>query len=469
MPPTLALSIFLVLLLALLYFDPEWESCTALALWVPLIWLFFAGSRLPSQWLGVGNGGGAAQNLEEGNPLDAAIFSLLILVAIGILLLRSFNWRDFFSRNLALMALLSFALISVVWSDFPFVAFKRWFRDLGYYLVILVAVSDPRPLDAVRTVLRRLCYVLIPLSILLDKYFPDLSKQYETWTGVGYFAGATTSKNMLGVLCLISGIFFFWDTVARWPDRKERRTKLIIFVNVIFFAMSVWLLNVSDSATCNVCITIGCLVILAAHTGWNRRHPGFLKVLIPATFFLYLLLAFGFDMNGQMAQQVGRNSTLTDRTAIWATALGMHTNPIIGTGYDSFWLGPRITEFWRRSDTTVIEAHNGYLEAYLNLGLAGDFLLVVFLIASYRTIWKKFKVSNCLASLGLAMWIVTIFYNMTEAAALKGSLTWIVFTMVAVEVSQRAEDRVRSATEVEGAGAPTRFLRPPLEVARQRR
>ena len=48
---------------------------------------------------------------------------------------------------------------------------------------------------------------------------------------------------MLGVLCLISGLFFFWDTVTRWPERKERRTKRIILVNVAFIAMTLWLLH----------------------------------------------------------------------------------------------------------------------------------------------------------------------------------------------------------------------------------
>ena len=99
--------------------------------------------------------------------MDRTIYSALILLAIGILMSRSFKWGSFFSRNLALMAFLSFALLSVFWSDFPFVAFKRWFRDFGNYLVILVVLSDPRPLEAVRTLLRRFCYLLIPLSVLL--------------------------------------------------------------------------------------------------------------------------------------------------------------------------------------------------------------------------------------------------------------------------------------------------------------
>ena len=202
---------------------------------------------------------------------------ILILLAIGILISRSFKWSDFFARNLALIAFLSFALLSVMWSDFPFVAFKRWFRDLGNYLVILVALSDPQPLEAVRTVLRRLCYLLIPLSILLVKYYPEIGKQYDQWTGIAMYAGATTSKNMLGVLCLVSGLFFFWDTVTRWSDRKERQTKRIILVNGAFLAMTLWLLNLSNSATSRVCLVLGCLVIAAVHSKAFRRRPGFLK------------------------------------------------------------------------------------------------------------------------------------------------------------------------------------------------
>ena len=142
MSPSLALYLWFFLLVALLCFDPARDSRVSAAVWIPVVWLFIVGTRLPSQWLG-GHVGQAAQALEEGNPLDRAVSSLLILLAIGVLTQRSFRWEAFFSKNLALTAFLSFALLSVIWSDFPFIAFKRWFRDLGNYLVILVPFSDP--------------------------------------------------------------------------------------------------------------------------------------------------------------------------------------------------------------------------------------------------------------------------------------------------------------------------------------
>lgn len=466
MPPTLALSLWLILFLALLWFDPAKESGTSPAMWVPVIWMVIVGSRLPSQWLGF-QVGTTAQAFEEGNPLDRAVFFVLILLAIAILLARSFRWGGFLGRNLALVAFVTFSLLSVLWSDFPFVAFKRWFRDLGNYVVILVVLSDPRPLNAVRTLLRRLSYFLIPLSVVLVKYFPQTGRGYDQWTGVAFYNGATTSKNMLGAACVVSGLFFFWDTVTRWSDRKEPRTKRIILVNLALLAMALWLLNLASSATSLVCLVIGCLVLAAAHSRRFKRHPGFLKALIPSSFFLYLMLAYGLDMNGALAGAVGRDPTLTDRTLIWKFLLNMHTNPIVGTGYDSFWLGPRLQSIWALFGQ-LNEAHNGYLEVYLNLGAIGLVLLVGFLIASYRTICKRITSSSALASLSLAVWTIMLFYDITESA-FRGGLLWIIFLLGAIAVPGLVEEQTPHVGALENAEAIGRFFSVPLETADSKR
>jgi O-antigen ligase len=434
MSPSLALLVWFMLLLALLRFDPAKEPGISVALWVPLIWLFIIGSRLPSQWFG-GQVGQVAAALEEGNALDRNIFSILILLAIGILISRSFKWGDFFAHNFALMTLLSFGLLSVLWSDFPFVALKRWFRDLGLYLVLLVVLSDPHPLEAVCTLLRRLSYLLIPLCILLIKYYPSIGKEYDSWTGMAFYVGATTSKNMLGVLCLISGLFFFCDTLTRWCERKERLTRRILIVNVSFIAMTLWLMHMSSSATSRLCMVLGCVVIVVAHSKTARNHPALLKVLIPLGICLYLVLVFGLgvDINAVVAEAVGRDPTLTDRTLIWKTLLSMHTNPLIGTGYESFWLGSRLLKVWESDVGRINEAHNGYLQTYLQLGIIGLSILSSFLIASYRTICRRFESLSSLGLLGLALWTVLMFYNVTEAS-FQGGLLWLTFFLVAIDL-----------------------------------
>jgi exopolysaccharide production protein ExoQ len=466
MPPSLALGIWLFLLLALLYFDRAKERGNSLALWVPVIWLFFVGSRLPSQWLG-GQVGTLAQAYEESDPLNGSIFLALILVAIAILTSRSFRWGDFFTRNMFFMAFLIFALVSVFWSDSPFVTFKRWFRDLGACLVMLVVLSDRNPLEGVRTVLRRFCYLVIPLSVLLAKYYPELGRGYDPWTGAPMFTGAMENKNLLGVGCLVSGIFFFWDTVIRWSARAEGRTKRILLVNTAFICMTVWLLYHANSATSNVCLAIGSFVIVVAATKAVKRHPTFFKVLIPTCFCLYVILAYWFNANAYLVGAVGRNPTLTDRTFIWETLLNMKTNPVVGTGYRSFFLGERLHQFWL-THPGINEAHNGYLDIYLNLGMVGLVLFLGYLAGCYRTIWKRFGSSQPLALLGLAIWTITLFYNITEAAFDCG-LLWLILMLAGISLSRVGEDQARSVAVFKNAGAGEQLSGVPLVTAGLRR
>src|SRR5262245_58032928 len=135
--------------------------------------MFFLGSRPPALWIGFSSAPDATQALEQGNPLDRTIFSLLTLLAFSILVSRSFPWRKFFAQNIALASFVAFGLLSVAWSDFPLATFKKWFRDVGIYMVVLVVLSDPHPFQAVRSVLRRVCYLLVSLSIVLIKYYPN--------------------------------------------------------------------------------------------------------------------------------------------------------------------------------------------------------------------------------------------------------------------------------------------------------
>jgi len=269
---------------------------------------------------------------------------------------------------------------------------------------------------------------------------------------------------MLGVVCLVGGIFFFWDTVTRWANRKERRTRRIITLNFAFIGMTLWLLRQASSATSSVCLLIGCTVIAAAHSKLFRRHPGLLKVLIPGLICLYLFLVFGFGAMGQMASAVGRDPTLTDRTKIWSVLLSFHTNPIIGTGYESFWLGPRLKIIWQ-SVGLINEAHNGYLDIYLNLGSIGLALLAGFLIASYRRICKILNPSSKIASLSLAIWTVLLFYNVTEAA-FKGGLLWMALLPGVIVLPGLTKAHVPDVPAFENASVANRIRTIPSERAR---
>src|SRR5688572_18177434 len=443
MPSTVALLLWFILLMALLRYDPARKPETSWTVWIPVLWMFFMLSRLPSQWLGR-RMGALAQALEEGNSMDRVVLFGLILVCIGILMRRSFQWGGFFGANAFLTALLFYSFVSFLWSDFSAIALKRWIRDLGNYLAILVVLSESySTVEAVSGFLRRLSFLLIPLSVLMIKYYSYEAVTYSFWTGLPEYIGAATSKNTLGAACMLSGIYFLWDTVSRWSDRKESQTRRIILINITFIVMTVWLLRLANSATSQACLLLGWAVVLA-FARWGTRRPKFIKAAIPIFLITYIVLVLFFDINDTLARMLGRDPTLTGRTNIWQTVLSTNTNPLLGTGYDSFWLGPRLAQVWAVAGP-VNQAHNGYLEVYLNLGMIGVVLLVGLLITSYRNIWRHAAEARNLTSLTLALWTLALFYNLTEAS-FKPTFMCLTFLLgaVVVPVAQPSKMTARS-------------------------
>jgi O-antigen ligase len=388
------------------------------------------GSRQPAQWLRLRDTSLDAA-YQDGHLLDRIVYLVFIGLAIAILMKRSVNVQDVLARNLALSLLLVYTLASVLWSDFPFIALKRWVRDLGHYLMVLVVLSDPRPAEAIQTVLRRLFYFLITLSIVFIKYYPDLGRSYSSWTGTALYQGVTTSKNTLGVLCLLSAIFFLWDTIGRWPARKERRTKKIIAVNIAFLGMTFWLLRLANSATSTACLMIACAIILYSQTRSMRRNPRHLKILLPTAVGILLFLEFAFEISTAVITALGRDTSLTGRTGLWTDLLGFAANPLLGEGYESFWLGARLEAIWQLHPFRPNQAHNGYLEIYLNLGIVGLCLLAAVMIQSCRRIYQRLATMPHFASLALAVWTVLLIASVTEAI-FKFVLPWSAFLMLTI-------------------------------------
>ncbi len=133
---------------------------------------------------------------------------------------------------------------------------------------------------------------------------------------------------------------------------------------------------------------------------------------------------------------MGRESTLTGRTDIWHLVLGMTGNPLVGTGFESFWLGSRLQKMWSIYWWHPNEAHNGYLEVYLTLGWIGIALFAVFLLAGYRNIIAGFSRDPDMARLKLAFFVIVLIYNFTESAIRETNPIWIMLLLAIVAIPE---------------------------------
>src|SRR5262245_3142215 len=117
MPPTLALAASAVFSAVLLLREQIKAREVSSAIWLPCLWLFFLGSRAPSEWLGV-RSGASPEAVMDGSPTDRIIYGVLIVGALFVLLRRRVEWIAFFRRNIWFIAFFVYAAVSIYWSDF---------------------------------------------------------------------------------------------------------------------------------------------------------------------------------------------------------------------------------------------------------------------------------------------------------------------------------------------------------------
>jgi hypothetical protein len=216
MTPAIAAIVFALGILGLFVFDHKKGSKSSPAIWIPVIWTFIGASRELSQWgVGGGGGGGAASPdyYMDGSPVDRAVFIGLLVAGLAVLFGRGRQTAAFLKVNWPILAFFIYGVISVLWSDFPLVALKRWTKAFGNVLMVLVVLTDPDRPVAIRRFLAYLAFLVLPTSVLLVKYFPEYGRAYSEWTGAVMYTGVTTGKNSLGWDALIFGLATLWRLI----------------------------------------------------------------------------------------------------------------------------------------------------------------------------------------------------------------------------------------------------------------
>jgi exopolysaccharide production protein ExoQ len=186
-------------------------------------------------------------------------------------------------------------------------------------------------------------------------------------------------------------------------------------------------------------ITVVMVLAITAFSGvrWKRRT---LVTLGPAFALVTLLLVFaGISFRSELAGLMGRDMRLTGRTEIWNLSLAaIAQRPILGYGYSAFWSGSeegaRVRQLvgWE-----VPNAHNGYIETALDLGIVGFLVcFVAYGVAIRRAVAYVRNNSGNEAKWPLAYMLFTLLYCTTESAFLaSNSIVWILFSAATCYVS----------------------------------
>jgi exopolysaccharide production protein ExoQ len=451
MSPASATVIVVIGILGLFWLDRDVKLRTSAALWIPVVWLAIACSRPVSSWFSTGSSGITVDQfvdrVMDGSPTDRLVFTCLLAAGIVVLLGRARQVGNILRANRLILFCFLYFAVSLIWSDYPDVAFKRWAKLVGDFVMVLIVLTDRQPLEAIQRLLARLAFVLIPLSILFIKYYPQLGTAYSQWTGGAIYTGVTTNKNTLGVICLCLGLGASWRILTIYGDRGVPGRFRRLIAQGVILAMMLYLFRLMDSMTSLASFLMALCLLLATRSRLAVERPAVIHLLVASMLAVSVSVAF-LGVSPNTLRAMGRNPTLTDRTMLWGNLLGLVQNSWFGTGFESFWLGPRLGEMWRLSGFVVNEAHNGYLEVFLNLGWMGVALLATVIVTGYRKVFGAWRTNGLKADLSLTYFFVGLVYNFTEAAFFKiQAPAWIFFLLAITSVPVISSSTVRTKAQ----------------------
>lgn len=449
MQPKIALVLCICGIIGLFAADIRRREQLSSGVWIALLWVLYCGSRPLSYWFDPGLVGALCIDSSEGSALDRTFLSLVILAGLLVLIRRRANWPQILSNNRWVFALFAYMVISVAWSEYPAVSFKRWARTCGDLIIALLILTEADPAQSARAVFRRSAYVLLPLSVVLIKYFRDIGIAYTEDGAMTMWIGVTTHKNVLGYVSMVCGLFALDSVLAGWKKKVPRPELLLLL-------LSVWLLLGSSSASSKTSFITFCLgaAVLLVLRLFSAKNSGKLLSTMPAAAFLLLVAVFFYwtfsdSLVESAVRASGRDLTLTGRTDIWAAVLAIGPgNPLTGRAYGSFWMGDRAVNLYNRFFVGLHQSHNGYIDIYLELGLLGLCLLACVVASAFSAISRRIRAGSLPDLLRMTLFLIILVHNITESSyGRPNHLLWFLFLLVSIEAGSAARATARPADD----------------------
>ncbi len=343
-------------------------------------------------------------------------------------------------RDLFLWALVGIIVASFLWSDFPDVSKEQGQALLRATLFGLYMASRFSVKEQLRLVAWALGIAIV-ISLLYTVAFRWAG--IEAGTHAGAWRGPLTHKNPFARLMVLSTLppLLVGLDLRRWWLRYPVLAVAGLGVILIVFTTS--------KTALVIFLTLAVLLPLYSALRWSD------SLAIP--FFITLTLVGGSLATWvagsweSLLVSMGRDPTLSGRTYIWEAVMEqISKRPWFGYGYQAFWLEKGEAEYvWRAIRFKVSQAHNGFLNIGVEIGLVGLFFFVLCLLFAYIRAIKWARLGKTTDYL----WPITyvtfmMMYNYSENTNIEpNSIFWVL--LVAVSLSLNNIPVTDSSEEIE--------------------
>jgi exopolysaccharide production protein ExoQ len=392
----------------------------AAAIFIGFVFAIFCGVMLPASRFYAG------ERAYVTGDADPAAQALHIVALFGLAFLLARHWhrlRPVLRHSVPLLALLGLMLVSMLWSQFPDATLRRFFTYLDCAVWAVCAYGEVG-FDRTMRVLQWVAGFVLVANLVLAAMPPHFGLDVAPFASA--LRGTFPQKNELGEQVVLGSTFFLYGIYA------DERPRLSWF----FFALTVVEVVLSRSATSLVGLAAIASLTFAALLA--RRGPRTKAAVLYALMLGLSIVGFvALFMPDAFFEAVGKDETLTGRGPLWALAWdAVREHWLLGYGYNAFWSenSSWTLYIWHVLGWQSPDAHNGFIEALLELGVVG---LGAWLFILARIAWRALVTWIGEARpAGFWMLLLLTYYlllNVSEAAFLRadGFAALIAFSLIA--------------------------------------
>jgi O-antigen ligase len=390
--------------------------------WIERLFLVFAFVVLQDAFLDMASSASGSTNVSDTGDNHHVIAFLCVLFGTAVFARKHLPEMIRTARASPIYFILpAILLISAVWSLEPLLTLKRSLVTIGiciFDLYIATAIG----LDRLLKLLAATILISALASIVTAIALPTVGREVFTDLA-GDWRGVFPQKNLLGYIMTI-GLFVEMALIIR--------TRRLRIGNCLRAVVYLFLLGMAHSASSLLLVMIA--AILSVFYVAYRR--GLQSLLICVALGLSAIAIFGGIIATDptfVFAALDRDPSLTGRTEIWDYVLdAIHERPLFGWGYMAFWSenSPGALYIQNQLQWPAPNAHNGYLDLALDLGLVGLAGMAVTALWTLRRVAVLILSRNDLGALLLIFWMQLVIGNLSESFVINASIFgWNIFSI----------------------------------------
>ncbi|MEM1087574.1 MAG: O-antigen ligase [Pseudomonadota bacterium] len=341
-----------------------------------------------------------------------------------------------------LLVFATLAIASTAWSIMPQATFLAALALTFFTLacISLVALTDWIPL------LKGITLACLAIGLLSLALIPVGGLMQELHEGA--LRGPFSEKNRAGMVYAIGAI------ASGGLAFVSRRTRWLI--SVPFFLI---LLFLSQSGTSTIAYAIG-LGALAYGELLRGKSSRFIVGVWMGALGAVGLFSLVIVNAETILNLLGEDSTFTGRDRIWpAVWWRVAENPILGYGYDAYWREGSygMAWLWYEAGFEVYNAHNGWLETMLAVGLPGVTLLAWVILRTGVAGLAGLYQANDARRVAIPIVAMIVMMSLTESAigGPEGP-AWLLLLLISTKVAMGEETTFSKARSMPVGGRQQR-------------